>query len=49
MGLVDQFNEMEKGIEGTWSALELALRELGHKAEPGAGVGAAQAAFANGI
>jgi len=31
------------------SALELALRDLGHKAEPGAGVGAAQAAFANGI
>ena len=28
------------------SALELALRDLGHKAEPGAGVGAAQAAFA---
>ena len=31
------------------SALELALRDLGHKAEPGAGVGAAQAAFADGI
>ncbi len=29
------------------SALELALRDLGHKAEPGAGVAAAQAAFAN--
>jgi len=29
------------------SALELALRDLGYKAEPGAGVGAAQAAFAN--
>ena len=33
----------------TLSALELALRDLGHKAEPGAGVAAAQAAFANGI
>ena len=31
------------------SALELALRDLGHKAEPGAGVAAAQAAFADGI
>ena len=31
------------------SALELALRDLGHKAQPGAGVGAAQAAFAEGI
>jgi len=31
----------------TLSALELALRDLGHKAEPGAGVAAAQAAFAN--
>ena len=30
------------------SALELALRDLGYKAEPGAGVAAAQAAFANG-
>jgi aspartate aminotransferase-like enzyme len=29
------------------SALELALRDLGYKAEPGAGVAAAQAAFAN--
>lgn len=25
VGLVDQFNEMEQGIEGTWSALELEL------------------------
>ena len=32
----------------TLSALELALRDLGYKAEPGAGVAAAQAAFANG-
>jgi aspartate aminotransferase-like enzyme len=31
----------------TLSALELALRDLGYKAEPGAGVAAAQAAFAN--
>jgi aspartate aminotransferase-like enzyme len=31
----------------TLSALELALRDLGHKCEPGAGVAAAQAAFAN--
>jgi len=31
----------------TLSALELALRDLGVKAEPGAGVAAAQAAFAN--
>jgi aspartate aminotransferase-like enzyme len=31
----------------TLSALELTLRDLGYKAEPGAGVGAAQAAFAN--
>ena len=31
------------------SALELALRDLGHKAQPGAGVAAAQAAFAEGI
>jgi aspartate aminotransferase-like enzyme len=30
------------------SALELALRDLGYKAEPGAGVAAAQATFANG-
>jgi aspartate aminotransferase-like enzyme len=30
------------------SALELALRDLGYKAEPGAGVAAAQAIFANG-
>ena len=30
----------------TLSALELALRDLGHKCEPGAGVAAAQAAFA---
>jgi aspartate aminotransferase-like enzyme len=29
------------------SALELALRDLGYKAEPGAGVAAAQASFAN--
>jgi len=29
------------------SALELALRDLGHKPEPGAGVAAAQAVFAN--
>jgi aspartate aminotransferase-like enzyme len=33
----------------TLSALELALRDLGYKAEPGAGVAAAQAAFANGL
>jgi aspartate aminotransferase-like enzyme len=32
----------------TLSALELTLRDLGHKAEPGAGVAAAQAVFANG-
>jgi aspartate aminotransferase-like enzyme len=32
----------------TLSALEFALRDLGYKAEPGAGVAAAQAAFANG-
>jgi aspartate aminotransferase-like enzyme len=32
----------------TLSALELTLRDLGYKAEPGAGVAAAQAAFANG-
>jgi aspartate aminotransferase-like enzyme len=32
----------------TLSALELTLRDLGHKAEPGAGVAAAQAIFANG-
>ena len=31
----------------TLSALELTLRDLGHKCEPGAGVGAAQAAFAD--
>jgi aspartate aminotransferase-like enzyme len=31
----------------TLSALELALRDLGHKAEPGAGVGAAQRVFAD--
>jgi aspartate aminotransferase-like enzyme len=31
------------------SALELALRDLGYKAEPGAGVAAAQATFANAI
>ncbi|HKB26588.1 MAG TPA: aminotransferase class V-fold PLP-dependent enzyme, partial [Methylomirabilota bacterium] len=31
----------------TLSALELALRDLGHKAEPGVGVAAAQAAFAD--
>jgi aspartate aminotransferase-like enzyme len=31
----------------TLSALELTLRDLGYKAEPGAGVAAAQAAFAN--
>jgi (S)-ureidoglycine-glyoxylate aminotransferase len=31
----------------TLSALELALRDLGHKPEPGAGVAAAQAAFAD--
>jgi aspartate aminotransferase-like enzyme len=33
----------------TLSALELALRDLGYKAEPGAGVGAAQAAFADAV
>jgi aspartate aminotransferase-like enzyme len=33
----------------TLSALELALRDLGHKAEPGAGVAAAQSAFANAV
>jgi aspartate aminotransferase-like enzyme len=32
----------------TLGALELALRDLGYKCEPGAGVAAAQAAFANG-
>jgi len=31
----------------TLSALEMALRDLGYQAEPGAGVAAAQAAFAN--
>ncbi len=31
----------------TLSALEITLRDLGYKAEPGAGVAAAQAAFAN--
>jgi len=31
----------------TLSALELALRDLGYKCEPGAGVAAAQAAFAD--
>jgi aspartate aminotransferase-like enzyme len=31
----------------TLSALELALRDLGHKCEPGAGVAAAQASFAD--
>jgi aspartate aminotransferase-like enzyme len=31
----------------TLGALELALRDLGYKAEPGAGVAAAQAVFAN--
>jgi aspartate aminotransferase-like enzyme len=31
----------------TLSALELTLRDLGHKCEPGAGVAAAQAAFAD--
>jgi aspartate aminotransferase-like enzyme len=31
----------------TLSALEMALRDLGYKTEPGAGVAAAQAAFAN--
>jgi aspartate aminotransferase-like enzyme len=33
----------------TLSALELALRDLGYTCEPGAGVAAAQAAFANGV
>jgi aspartate aminotransferase-like enzyme len=33
----------------TLSALEFALRDLGYKAEPGAGVAAAQAAFANAV
>jgi aspartate aminotransferase-like enzyme len=33
----------------TLSALELALRDLGYKAEPGAGVAAAQASFADAI
>jgi (S)-ureidoglycine---glyoxylate transaminase len=33
----------------TLSALELALRDLGYKAEPGAGVAAAQSAFANAV
>jgi aspartate aminotransferase-like enzyme len=32
----------------TLSALELTLRDLGYKAEPGAGVAAAQAVFASG-
>jgi aspartate aminotransferase-like enzyme len=32
----------------TLSALELALRDLGYKGEPGAGVAAAQRVFANG-
>jgi aspartate aminotransferase-like enzyme len=31
----------------TLSALELTLRDLGHKAEPGAGVAAAQTVFAD--
>ena len=31
----------------TLSALEMALRDLGHKSEPGAGVAAAHAVFAN--
>jgi len=31
----------------TLSALELALRDLGHKGEPGAAVAAAQSIFAN--
>src|SRR5262249_39474910 len=31
------------------SALELTLRDLGHKCEPGAGVAAAQAAFADAV
>jgi hypothetical protein len=31
----------------TLGALELALRDLGYKCEPGAGVAAAQAAFAD--
>ena len=31
----------------TLSALELALRDLGYKCEPGAGVAAAQAGFAD--
>jgi aspartate aminotransferase-like enzyme len=33
----------------TLSALELALRDLGRKAEPGAGVAAAQRAFADAV
>jgi aspartate aminotransferase-like enzyme len=33
----------------TLSALELALRDLGYKAEPGAGVAAAQASFADAV
>ena len=33
----------------TLSALELTLRDLGHKCEPGAGVAAAQAAFADAV
>jgi aspartate aminotransferase-like enzyme len=33
----------------TLSALELTLRDLGHKAEPGAGVGAAQKSFADAV
>jgi aspartate aminotransferase-like enzyme len=37
-----------KDIEPTLGALELALRDLGGKCEPGAGVAAAQGAFANG-
>jgi len=31
----------------TLSALELALRDLGYKADPGAGLAAAQEVFAN--
>jgi alanine-glyoxylate transaminase/serine-glyoxylate transaminase/serine-pyruvate transaminase len=33
----------------TLSALELTLRDLGHKCEPGAGVAAAQGAFADAV
>jgi alanine-glyoxylate transaminase/serine-glyoxylate transaminase/serine-pyruvate transaminase len=33
----------------TLSALELALRDLGYKAEPGAGVAAAQKSFADAV